>query len=109
MKYTDSVDLSSNYYNQTENDNLLANKVSTTGDTTISGKLGVGISPYDSLHIVGTVRIEPITSPTTSSHGVLVFDKSSSTDFGSNSYPINAYGRNGDGNSNLKTYNSRSG
>ena len=43
LKYSDSVDIASNYYNKTENDNLLANKVSTTGDVSLSGNLDVGV------------------------------------------------------------------
>ena len=44
LKYTNSVDLTTDYYNKIETGNLLANKVSTAGDTTISGNLDVGIT-----------------------------------------------------------------
>ena len=81
------------------------NKINIYKDAIVSGKLGIGgiASPCDSLHIKGAIRIEP------TSHSVFVFYHSPNTDFGSNSYSINAYVRNGDGNSNLKFYNSRSG
>ena len=41
LKYTNSVDLSTKYYNQIKIDNLLANKVSTTGDASISSNLTI--------------------------------------------------------------------
>ena len=41
FKYTNGVDLSTDYYNKIETGNLLANKVSTTGDASVSGNLEV--------------------------------------------------------------------
>ena len=39
LKYINSVGLSTDYYNKIESGNLLTNKVSTTGDASISGNL----------------------------------------------------------------------
>ena len=41
LKYTNSVDLFTNHYNKIEIGNLLANKVSTTGDASISSNLTI--------------------------------------------------------------------
>ena len=41
FKCPNSVDLSTNYYDKIETGNLLANKVSTTGDASVSGNLEV--------------------------------------------------------------------
>ena len=54
------------YYNKTDTGNLLANKVSTTGDVSISGNLGVGVGAASSMvkaHVnhegsTGHVRME---------------------------------------------------
>ena len=51
------------------------------------------------------INIQPKSS---TSSGTLVFDQSFSTEFGSDSHGINAYGRQG-GNSHFKFYNGRSG
>ena len=91
-------------YTQSETNALLANNISTTGDVSISGKLGIGTaSPYDSLHVLGATRIEP------ASHVVLVVGISTSTIYGSNSYAINAFGRSADFHSRFNLYNSRTG
>ena len=42
LKYYNSADLSTNFYNKIETEKLLANKVSTTGDVSTSGNLDVG-------------------------------------------------------------------
>ena len=71
------------YYNKTDTDNLLANKVSTTGDVTISGRLLI-----DGSHLY----VQPKSS---TSSQTLVFDQWFSTEFGSDPHDINAYGRQG--------------
>ena len=91
-------------YTQSETNAVLANNVSTTGDVSIIGKLGIGTtSPYDSLHLLGATRIEP------ASHVVLVVDNSTSTIYGSNRYAINVFGRSADFHSHFKFYNSKTG
>ena len=102
LKYTNSVDLFTNYYNKIETGSLLANKVSTTGDASISGNLNVtGRILIDGSHL----NVQPKSS---TSSETLVLDQSMSSEFGSDSHGINVYGRQG-GNSHLKFYNSRSG
>ena len=102
LKYTNSVDLFTNYYNEIETRKLLANKVSTIGDALISGNLNVvGRILIDGSHL----SVQP-KSPASS--GTLVFDQPMSSEFGSDSHGINVYGRQG-GNSHLKFYNSKSG
>ena len=81
--------------NKTDTDNLLSNKVSTTGDVSLNGNLFVD---------GGSIRIEPTTG-----HSVIILDQAKSIEFGSNSYSLNAFGRYGDGSSRFKFYNSRSG
>ena len=71
----------------------------------LNGRLGIGVSPADPLHVVGATRKKP----SSGNHTVLMFDKSTNTDFGSNSCSFNAFGRNGDGHSRVKFYNSRAG
>ena len=44
LKYTNSVDVSTNYHNKIDTCNLLANKISTTGDASISGNLDVSVT-----------------------------------------------------------------
>uniref|UniRef100_UPI004049C80D tail fiber domain-containing protein n=1 Tax=Flavobacterium sp. TaxID=239 RepID=UPI004049C80D len=101
LKCTDSVDIASNYYNKTDTDNLLANKVSTTGDVSISGNLeAVGRILIDGSHLY----VQP---KSTTSFETLIFDQSFSTAFGSDSHGVNVFGRQG-GDSHLKFYNSRS-
>ena len=78
------------------------NKVNIYKDTSISGNLNVaGRILIDGSHL----NVQP-KSPT--SFQTLVFDQSFSTEFGSDSHGINAYGRQG-GNSHSKFYNGRSG
>ena len=48
LGYTNSVDLFANYTNKTETDNLLANKVSTTGDVYLSRYLDIGTAYHES-------------------------------------------------------------
>ena len=80
----------------------LANKVSTTGDATISGNLNVdGRILIDGSHL----NVQPKSS---TSSETLVFDQSFSSEFGSDSHGINVYGRPG-GNSHLEFYNDKSG
>ena len=94
LNYTNSVDVSTDYYDKAETDNLLANKVFTTGNTSISGDLNVaGRILIDGSHL----NVQP-KSPTSS--GTLVFNQSFSTGFGSDSHGVIVYGRQG-GNSHL--------
>ena len=95
LKYINSVDLSTIFIIiKFETGNLLANKVSTTGNTSISGNLNVaGRILIDGSHL----NVQPKSS---TSSETLAFDQSFSTEFGSDSHGINAYGRQG-GNSHL--------
>ena len=80
MKYTNSVDLAIDCYKKADIDNMLlsystgsyvdynlANKVSTTGDASISGNLDVGTTSNNSTKIHGTkmllhmLYLKPIT------------------------------------------------
>ena len=115
LKYINSVDLTIDCYKKTDIDNILlyystgsyvgynlANKVSTTGDATISGNLNVdGRILIDGSHL----NVQPKAS---TSSETLVFDQSFSSEFGSDSHGINVYGRQG-GNSHLNFYNGKSG
>ena len=67
-KKANGVDLSTHYYNKIETGNLLANKVSTTGDASISGNSDVSKVPNLQRHPTESDTI-PLVITTTSSSG----------------------------------------
>ena len=102
LKYTNSVDLSTNYFNKIGTGSLLANKIATTGYASISGNLNVAgrISIHGS-HL----NVQPKSS---TSSETFVFDQSMSSEFGSDPHAMNVYGRQG-GNSHQRFCDSKSG
>ena len=102
LAYSSTNQIHEAYYDKAETNNLLSNKISNTGDVSISGNLNVdGRILVDGSHL----NVQPKSS---TSSETLVFDQSFSTEVGSDSHGINVYGRQGC-NSHLQFYNGRSG